>query len=696
MKTNFKRLMSLLLAIIMAISVMPYGTITVFAAYENNYKNTGNQRVDIVEIAKTQIGNTNGNKYGYGSWCAHFVIWCARQANVGSDIIETTGFACADDMRVPYYSRESYMPKAGDLVFFNWPSTSSSWDHVGIVEKVYDDGRVQTIEGNNIINGVSAVRRRTYSNNGASEYSRLSSIRGYGVPNYKNKSYKITVNNSTNIANTSATISATLNARADIQKWGYYISKNKSDVANIDGVNNASKTHADTKTMDYCRVNDWSNSPQSKKDLSVKVNKILGKDLTSNTTYYYKFVVKIGGQWYQSGVKSFKTAAIKPKATTLKVSNTYTDIGIKDTATVTWSAASGADTYTVKLFNSSNKEVYSKSGIKGTSLTFPASCFTSAGTYNAKLYAVNAAGTTACSGNPAITVHKNVTVTFYDIVSKKNISKQSVIYGHNADAPANPSQTGYTFKKWDKSYSKVKSDITVNTVYETNKYTVKFVDGYSNETISSDKYSFNTVLDSDDYPTAPEHKNYKFIGWSEDKYKVGAETHTIYARYEWDLPTDIGTEIKSIERAKSDYSETTNDGYNVTVKVSVPAGTTKTIKGRVVVALKTANGRLLIETESAAFVLYPSETKEQNKEIEVFVPYEAAKEDLAAVTEVYVVNDYNSAGIISNTVSDTIKTAASNADEWQFSKTKPVIGENGVERGNLPFGNKRGCYLRRA
>lgn len=59
-------------------------------AYENNYRNTGNQRVDIVEVAKTQIGNSNsGRKYRNDnlSWCASFVVWCARQAEISSSII---------------------------------------------------------------------------------------------------------------------------------------------------------------------------------------------------------------------------------------------------------------------------------------------------------------------------------------------------------------------------------------------------------------------------------------------------------------------------------------------------------------------------------------------------------------------------------------------------------------------------------
>ncbi len=177
-----KKVVSLLLVLMMLLSTL---VVTASAAYENTYTNTGNQRVDIVEVAKTQIGCTDKYKYnnpnGY-AWCAFFVVWCARQANIDSSIIRTSGVACADSgyLNVPYYSRTSHSPQSGDLVFFNWPSTSDSWDHVGIVEYVESNGTVHTIEGNSS----NRVKRCSYSANGTSESNRLSSIRGYGVPNY--------------------------------------------------------------------------------------------------------------------------------------------------------------------------------------------------------------------------------------------------------------------------------------------------------------------------------------------------------------------------------------------------------------------------------------------------------------------------------------------------------------------------------
>lgn len=192
-----KKILSLFMTLVMVVGlvgVMPVvsAEIIASAAYENTYKNTGNQRVDIVGVAKTQIGNTKGSKYGSGSWCAHFVIWCARQANISSKVIATTGWACASDMKVKYYDKGSYTPKSGDLVYFNWPSTKATWDHVGIVEKVGSDGSITTIEGNRDNgSGVFAVRRCTYTKNGYSQYSRISSIRGYGVPNYSDSSIHV-------------------------------------------------------------------------------------------------------------------------------------------------------------------------------------------------------------------------------------------------------------------------------------------------------------------------------------------------------------------------------------------------------------------------------------------------------------------------------------------------------------------------
>lgn len=107
---------------------------------------TGNQRTDIVAVAKSQVGyvedSSGGTAFGayygntYGDWCAYFVSWCADKANISSSIIARTGYADANDFNVPFKARGTYTPVAGDLIFFDYPGNSYQWDHVGIVTSV--------------------------------------------------------------------------------------------------------------------------------------------------------------------------------------------------------------------------------------------------------------------------------------------------------------------------------------------------------------------------------------------------------------------------------------------------------------------------------------------------------------------------------------------------------------------------------
>ena len=60
------------------------------------------------------------------------------------------------------------------------------------------------------------------------------------------------------------------------------------------------------------------------------------------------------------------------------------------------------------------------------------------------------------------------TVTFMDSISKTVIKSESVLVGMSATAPNAPTHEGYVFTGWDKGYSKVTSDIIVNTIYDSN------------------------------------------------------------------------------------------------------------------------------------------------------------------------------------------------------------------------------------
>lgn len=154
MMKNSVRLLSLMLAALLILGmILPIGS-HVHAAipdYENTYVNTGDQRKDILEIAKTQLGYTEGpnNAAKYGAWggypnqpwCANFVSWCARQAEVSQTIITKSPVASPKRFGVEYFDGESYIPQPGDLFF------TKALSHTGLV--YYVEGEYfYTIEGN--------------------------------------------------------------------------------------------------------------------------------------------------------------------------------------------------------------------------------------------------------------------------------------------------------------------------------------------------------------------------------------------------------------------------------------------------------------------------------------------------------------------------------------------------------------------
>ena len=195
MKVRAKRYLSMLLVACMCLSLMLSIQFPVMAAYENTHHNTGNQAYDIVEVAKTQLGYTEGsskdNKYGatFGvnnaDWCAFFVSWCAKEAGISTSIIKRQGIASpfSKYFNIPntHGSSEDYFPKPGDLVFY--AQDGGSHYHVGIVETVNKaTGKITTIEGNSYQKSSESknphyVCRHTISYN-------ASNVCCYGTPNY--------------------------------------------------------------------------------------------------------------------------------------------------------------------------------------------------------------------------------------------------------------------------------------------------------------------------------------------------------------------------------------------------------------------------------------------------------------------------------------------------------------------------------
>ncbi len=135
----------------------------------------------IVQVALTQEGNsgeTYWSWYGFDSreeWCACFVSWCAGQCGYLDSGVIPKFSLCSDGAdwfnARGQFQDASYVPAAGDIIFFDWENDGSI-DHVGIVESTVN-GVVNTIEGNS----GDVCARRSYNMGSDSIY-------GYGVPAY--------------------------------------------------------------------------------------------------------------------------------------------------------------------------------------------------------------------------------------------------------------------------------------------------------------------------------------------------------------------------------------------------------------------------------------------------------------------------------------------------------------------------------
>ncbi len=154
------RILCLALVLVLATCTVLQGATPVHAAYENTHTNTGDYRTDLIQVALTQVGYTEGyrnyTKYGvwYGSsnmaWCGAFVSWCANQANIPTSIIKKNGFASASSFGLTdtFYYSSGRTPRPGDLFF------KSGNTHVGIVYYV-EGSYFYTIEGNTNAQGGS-------------------------------------------------------------------------------------------------------------------------------------------------------------------------------------------------------------------------------------------------------------------------------------------------------------------------------------------------------------------------------------------------------------------------------------------------------------------------------------------------------------------------------------------------------------
>lgn len=157
-KTIYKAIGGLLLAVLLLVTAIP--VLQAYAAHENTYTNTGNQRQDIIGVALTQVGYREGwnndTKYGawystavgwsmnYQPWCAMFISWCANQAGIPTSALKLCSFADLGGFGITdtFKYSSGRVPQPGDLF-------TREGQHAGIVYQVdVANNTFVTIEGN--------------------------------------------------------------------------------------------------------------------------------------------------------------------------------------------------------------------------------------------------------------------------------------------------------------------------------------------------------------------------------------------------------------------------------------------------------------------------------------------------------------------------------------------------------------------
>lgn len=346
--------------------------------------------------------------------------------------------------------------------------------------------------------------------------------------------------------------------------------------------------------------------------------------------------------------------AIPDKPTITGIS--ATDIAVGKSVTITWNESPRATSYNIAIRGADTRDI--AVGGSSRSCTFT---LNKLGVHSIYVEAKNESGTSPNNNYKTCTTHNPVTVKFVDY-DDTLLKTQTVDYGSSATAPISPERKGYTFQGWSDSFYNVTTDKTVKATYKINTYTVNFYDRKGN-LLKSEKVDYGNDA------TPPTDTNnptgYEFHGWDSENYKnvytdAANKTININGIYAWfndNLP--VVCNITSASRQP--------DGYYVYFDlINYDKAITR---GRAVVSLKTASGKLVDMTESAAFSIPVDSTK---KGMEVFIPCDFA----ATSVEVIIVDSYSSGVPISEVVSSSIDQGLM-WSEW--SETKPDAGNTDLE-----------------
>ena len=396
-KRMSSKILSLFLAIMMLVSVMPAGMISAKAAslsriqFEEKLsqarKKYPSGTYAFAELKKREDGRTAKQCLAYAHWLSWFV-WGIGNINGynhgkgdwtviggGSKSFSINSFHIGDVCRFNNgdYDHSIFITDiVGNKVYFTDCNGEGDnrirWDEYYFKEALYDKIKLVT-------NDKDDEGSAPYGYVAHYKYNTLGTI----AP-------KITIKDESNITNNGAQLCFSFNQKFDVDRIGVFYATD----ANRGALSSVTANTERKSTNKYNYYGLWHNETSVKAaDFPNKKASLFPlKNLEPKTKYHYKIMVRVNGEWYISKAQSFWTKHDKPNSIKKINLNKGLVYALGDTATATWEKAKNADFYKIYLYKPSGEEVVKN--VNSTNYITPA--LNKSGKYTIKIVASNAFG----------------------------------------------------------------------------------------------------------------------------------------------------------------------------------------------------------------------------------------------------------------------------------------------------------------